>query len=974
VSGDLERQRRDDRPARNLPVDLTFSRRALLRAGLVSAAALASGTALGAPAAEPRVSADAAASAGVYDFNQDWLFGGAYVSGAEAPGYPEGGFASVTLPHTVTPLSWGDWDPSSWEQIWIYRKHLNQSAVADDRVFVDFQGVMTNATVFLGGVQVAQHQGGYLPWSVELTPHLVAGDNVLAIVVDARWLNVPPDGAAGGAHSIDYLQPGGIYRDVTLRVVPGVFLSDVFAKPTDVLSPSPSVDVQFTIDAANLPSSPVTITGELHDGARRLGSATGTVSITATGVTVATLSITGFGGVTLWSPDTPKLYEVNATVTADGASHVIRVRTGFRQATFQVDGFYLNGQRLEIFGLNRHQLFPYTGMAASERLQRRDAELLKTELNCNMVRCSHYPQSPYFLDACDEFGLMVWEEPPGWQYVGDTAFQDIVLQNVRDMVVRDRNRPSVIVWATRLNETANYTSLYAEARQLAYTLDGSRQTSGALYGQSTSGWAEDVFGYDDYHSSGGQAILEAPVSGVPYLVTEAVGALDGPPLYRWVDTEATLAVQAQMHAQVHNLAQSNPAYAGLLGWAGIDYASLSGGDRIWHNVKWPGVLDTFRVPKPGAAFYRSQVDPAVRPVVLPVFFWDFGAASPPNGPGPNTMIATNCDRLEVFVAGQQLATGTPDTQDFGSLRHPPVFVDLTVDGTALPELRIDGYVGQQLVSTLTMSSDPSRDRLVLTMEDPAIRGDGSDSTRFTFRALDAYGNQRPYPTGDVTLALAGPGTLIGDNPFAFATYGGVGGAFVRSEPGRHGVVTVTAAHPNLGQASASVTVQPVPAPGPPTSSPPGPVIAPTTPPTTPPGPKTPTRIPLGRSRFGVRAALDAVLAPSGARARISRLLEHSGYALKFNAPSAGKLVIDWYHVPGGAHGLAKASTPPRQLLVAAASVATKAAGPRQVKIKLTARGRSLLRHAKRERLTVTASFTPTGQSTTTSSKVITLKR
>ena len=128
---------------------------------------------------------------------------------------------------------------------------------------------------------------------------------------------------------------------------------------------------------------------------------------------------------------------------------------GFRQATFQTDGFHLNGQRLEIFGLNRHQLFPYTGMAASERLQRRDAELLRNELNCNMVRCSHYPQSPYFLDACDELGLMVWEEPPGWQYIGDAAFQAIVLQNVHDMVVRDRNRPSVIVWATRLNETAN---------------------------------------------------------------------------------------------------------------------------------------------------------------------------------------------------------------------------------------------------------------------------------------------------------------------------------------------------------------------------------------------------------------------------------------------------------------------------------------------------------------------------------------
>ena len=72
------------------------------------------------------------------------------------------------------------------------------------------------------------------------------------------------------------------------------------------------------------------------------------------------------------------------------------VRTGFREAVFEPGGFYLNGQRLQIFGLNRHQLFPYTGMAAAARLQRRDAEILKFELNCNMVRCSHYPQSPHF--------------------------------------------------------------------------------------------------------------------------------------------------------------------------------------------------------------------------------------------------------------------------------------------------------------------------------------------------------------------------------------------------------------------------------------------------------------------------------------------------------------------------------------------------------------------------------------------------
>jgi beta-galactosidase len=755
------------------------------------------------------VSGQAAGPARSYAFNQNWLFGGVYVSGSEQPGHDDADFARVTLPHTVTPLSWGNWDYAAWENVWIYRKHVDGSAVAGGRVFADFDAVMTNATVVVNGVTVSTHQGGYLPWSAELTGHLTPGDNVLAVIVDARLLDVPPDNPPGGTGYTDYLQPGGIYRDVTLRIVPEVFIADVFAKPVSVLTSDRGVEVQVTIDAARVPRGPVRITAELLDGPDRIAAASATTAITAAGTSVAQLGITGIGDVTLWSPDTPKLYTVQATMSdAGGPPHTVRVTTGFRQAVFELDGFYLNGERFEIFGLNRHQSFPYLGMAAPARLQRRDAEILKNELNCNMVRCSHYPQSPHFLDACDELGLMVWEEPPGWGYVGDEAFQQIVLQNVHDMVVRDRNRPSVIVWATRLNETANYPALYAQTRQLAYDLDGTRQTTGAVTFHSTTGWAEDVFSYDDYESSGGNAILKPPVPGVPYFVSESVGALDGAPLYRWIDTGAVLAVQGRMHAQVHNIAQSDPRYAGLLAWCGIDYASISGGNRIWNNLKTPGVTDTFRVPKPGAAFYRSQVTPEADPVILPMFFWDFGPGSPAAGPGPGSIIATNCDRLEIYVAGKYVTTAFPDTGHYGSLAYPLAVADLTVDGAGRPELRVDGYVGQRRAASLRMSADTARDRLVLTADDTSIEADGSDMTRLTFRALDAYGNQRPYVTGDVTLSLAGPATLISQNPFAFATYGGVGGAFVRSEPGRTGRVTVTAEHPALGHATVRLTVTP----------------------------------------------------------------------------------------------------------------------------------------------------------------------
>jgi beta-galactosidase len=750
-------------------------------------------------------------SAGGSGFNRGWLFGGEYTPGAERASHDDRAFTPVTLPHTVVPLSWGNWDPASWQKVWIYRRHFDGSALAHDRVFADFDGVMTNAVAVLNDQVAGSHTGGYLPWSVELTGHLARRGNVLAVVVDARNLPVPPSAPGCTPGHIDYLQPGGIYRDVALRTVPPVFLADVFARPAGVLTGQPRVDVQATIDAAAASAGPAQLTAELLDGTRRLAATSGPAR-PAAGTTTATLTLTGLGPVTLWSPGTPKLYTVRVTVSVPGGTpHTLARRIGFREAVFRPDGFYLNGQRLQLFGLNRHQLFPYLGMAAPARLQRRDAEILKNELNCTMVRCSHYPQSPHFLDACDELGLLVWEETPGWQHLGGEAWQDLVLQNVRDMVIRDRNRPSVIVWGTRLNETADSPGLYARTRQLARELDGSRPSSGTMTRHSTRDWSEDVFAFDDYRMVDGQAAPRPPLAGVPYLVTEAVGVLNGPPRYRWADPGDRLAGQGLLHAEAHNTAQSDPHYAGLLAWCAVDYASLNGGDRVWDHLKTPGVIDSFRVAKPGAAFYQSQLDPGEGPVILPAFCWGPGRG----GPDQPAIIFTNCDRVEIYIGGQHAATGLPDRQRFAGLNHPPVFADLTVGGgrsllpglpevRVLPDLRIDGYLDGSKVATTTMSADPSLDRLSLTADHTAIEADGSDATRITFRATDAHGHHRRGVAGNVTLAVTGPADLIGDNPFPFGVYGPVGGAFIRSQPGRAGLVTVSANHPALGRATVQI--------------------------------------------------------------------------------------------------------------------------------------------------------------------------
>jgi len=526
-----------------------------------------------------------------------------------------------------------------------------------------------------------------------------------------------------------------------------------------------------------------------------------------------TVTLAGLGDIIMWDLDEPKLYHVVATLLVNGREvHQYLTRTGFREATFTSDGFYLNGRQVKLFGINRHQFFPFAGGAMPDRVQAQDARIIRYELNCNMVRCSHYPQSAAFFDACDEIGLLAWEEAPGWGYLGDDAWVTLAYRDIEDMIVRDRNHPSIIIWGARLNETPNDPVFYTSTNELAHALDDSRPTAGAMSGPTTD-YQQDVFALNDYShiidpSGTRQPMLQPPVDGVgrPYLVTEAVGTLSGPAIYyRRTDTQLVQQGQSVAHAQVHNLAAADDRYCGLLGWSGFDYPSGNGNQ--YQGVKYTGVVDEFRVLKPGAAIYQAQADPLVTPVIAPAFYWDFGPSAPVTSL-PTAMICANTDRLEVYVGGSHYVSVTPDGGDYASLAYPPSFVDFReVDGSLRPDLRIDGYLGSDLVASRSLASDPSLDRLALWFDDTEIFGDGVDATRLAFRAVDRYGAPRPYVTGQVVLDIAGPGVLVGDSPFDFAAAGGVGAVWIRSLPGSAGIVTVSASHPVLGDAAARLRVR-----------------------------------------------------------------------------------------------------------------------------------------------------------------------
>jgi beta-galactosidase len=743
--------------------------------------------------------------------DQDWLFGGRFDPTKITTADSE--FSEITLPHCVAKLSWQEWDPTSWEDVWLYRRRFSlPKEFVNRRILVKFDSAMVTTDVTINGRTLSQHRGGYLPFTYELT-HALNEDNVLDLKVDARFQSVPPEGSPRGVHAVDYYLPGGIIRGASLYAVPQTFISDVFAKAVDVLKPSRHVQVAVTVDAVTASPTPYYVEVKVMNGAHVISSVHKKVVVAEAGVTNVELTVSGLQSVKLWDIESPNLYEVVTTLHRGGEPmHDYRTRIGFRDASFMVDGFFLNGRRLRLFGLDRHEIYPYTGYAMPARVMRRDAEIIRKELNCNVMRCSHYPQNEAFLDACDELGLMVWEETPGWQYIGDADFRDQVVQNVGDMIRRDRNHASIIIWGVRVNESADVQPLYRRTTALAKSLDDSRPDSGSMTHTTNwqTDWHEDVFAMDDYHQSpDGTVQILPPLPGVPYMLAETVGqrtytAKGFGNTYRRGGDVAVQYKQALYHAQAHDKALAYPRFCGVIAWCAFEYASPN---NSYRGVKYPGVADVFRIPKLGASFYQSQVRPEVRPVIIPNFYWDFGQTTP-RGPGKDVAIFSNCERLELFVDGKHHSTLRPDRKNYPNIKYAPSFADLDLDGTNHPELRIDGYVADRVVLKRSFSSDLDKDVFMLRADDVAIAGDGIDATRVVLQVTDKFGAPRLHGGGDVHFELGGPGMIVGDSPFSLAESGGAGAVWIKANPTSSGRLVLKATHSALGERSVAIEVRP----------------------------------------------------------------------------------------------------------------------------------------------------------------------
>ena len=719
----------------------------------------------------------------LYSLNRNWLFRRSAVAGADSPGFDESGFRPVTLPHSNIELPWHSFDDRDYEFISTYRRHFTAPpAWRNKRVFVDFAGAMTASKVTFNGHRFPEYLGGYTPFTFELTPHLKhEADNLLVVTLDSTERpDIPPFGGA-----IDYLTFGGIYRDVFLRVVPQTYLANVFAKPVNAMAPDPGVVVRCYVDGPI--EKPISITAELRDGARVIKSATASVTAEAPYHDVV---LEGLGNIELWSLNRPKLYQVSARLDN---GDVYAARVGFRQATFTDKGFYLNGAHVKLRGLNRHQTYPYVGAAMPARVQARDAYILRKELKCNIVRTSHYPQSPAFLDACDELGLLVLEEIPGWQTIGGPQWQKLAVDNVDRMIRRDWNHPSIVLWGVRINESQDDHDFYTRTNEVAHALDDSRQTGG-IRNNYNSELLEDVFTMNDF------GFPLRPPNHPQYLNTEFNGHMFPTKRFDEVDH---VAEQVLRHARVHDQLAGDDRYAGGIAWCAFDYAThnnFGAGDRICYH----GVSDIFRIPKPAAGFYKSQCDPEEELVLEPGFYYAWGDRPTGNGPGV-VPICSNCERIRIFYDGKFHSELEPDRETYPHLKYPPFLAKLNnLDFRAWGDLIIEGYINGKLVATQVLGSRGIDDHLVLKPDDKELDGDGRDATRVVLAVTGVEGHVRPFASGAVQLTLTGPGEIVGENPFALT--GGAGAVWVRSKEGA-GLIKLEARHQYLGKQTAEIRVR-----------------------------------------------------------------------------------------------------------------------------------------------------------------------
>ncbi len=550
----------------------------------------------------------------------------------------------VDIPHNIKDVPYNYFNENDYQKVVTYEKLFDvEENIENKSVVIRFEGYMLQADIYLNDVFIGHYASGYVPVPIDVTNQIKQKGNRLVVVLDTREdKEIPPFG-----YAVDYLTFSGIYREVTLEVLPKTYLQNFWVYG--------DMKGNTYVGYDKKGNDKISIVYQVYNKDGYL-------------VHKGNNDKFNIKGVDLWDVDNPNLYKIVAT-TSNG--QIIERKYGYRDAKFTNKGFFLNDKPLKLLGLNRHQLYPYVGGAMPKSMQIDDAIKLK-ELGINIVRTSHYPQSEWFLDKCDELGLLVVDEIPGWQHLGkSTTWRGHYYDFIKRMVLKERGHTSLIAYGVRVDESQDDHELYTNGNNIAHSFDPYRPTLG-VRNFKNSELLEDIYGYNDFVCADMSKGLIDPKSitkhkDAPILITEYMGHME--PVKGTSDLDKRKVV-ALRHARVIDDSNKYERLSGCIGWCFVDYythVDFGSGDHICPH----GVLDMFRNKKYTASIYESQQDEhPVLDVLSNMRPGDFKEAT-----YQDIYVATNVDRVDLYKNDEFATSFYPKRDRFKYMKHPPILID-----------------------------------------------------------------------------------------------------------------------------------------------------------------------------------------------------------------------------------------------------------------------------------------------------------
>lgn len=717
--------------------------------------------------------------------NQGWKFLlGSPSAKPYVKGFDDSNWKSVHLPHTLqlASLNLNDVEDDKTQEsfhrnVGWYRKELYIDD-SSDKVFLEFEGAHQVTELWVNGEHVGQHSiGGYTPFHFDISEVVRRNSiNQITLKVDNRKReDVPPDPGP-----FDYVKFGGLYRDVYLVETNQVRVTFNWeAKEAGVRFTTPSVDpinmnatldiktvvrnegkedrmltvVSRIINDANLVVHRMEESKKIEGGAESRFDHIGAIE----------------DGLRLWSIDDPFLYRLHTSVyEGNKLLDAIECKVGIRKfEQHPREGFLLNGEPIELIGANRHQHYGYIGDAMPNSLHRKDMQQFK-QLGFNVVRTAHYPQDNALIEACDELGILVYEEAPTWIGIGNKAWFDNLEKAARVMVRNHRNHPSVVIWGGGINHRGYVPQVHLAVKQEDPTRLTASQSS-RWTGWQTSGLT-DVYGQ----------MIYGPVE--------------------WYRHEPMLGMEGPESVEMIAIQKLDPMQTGLIAWNAHDYYTFHPSQGRWpQKVRPGGIMTIFRHPYNITNWYPAEL--TREPYLHIESNWTESCNE--------VVVYSNADEVELLVNGKNYGKLLPDRSGiYRALDHPPfVFKNIAYEPGSIT---VRAWIGSHLMAERTKKSIGKAHAVILKVDDQGreLAADGSDILQAFAYVVDEQGSIVPDAAHDIKFSIKGPAKIVGDgvelgaNPVKLSM--GHAPVLVRAST-TSGKVTLIASSDGLKPAKASFT-------------------------------------------------------------------------------------------------------------------------------------------------------------------------